>query len=388
MTVPSGTRASRRIPEDLTPSPWAEAVRAAQLRGPLLDLTSANPHDAGLVEDALQGERILLEAAAPYLPHARGLLSAREAIAAEYASRGLTADPERILITASTSESWSLLFKALCDPGDAVLVPRPGYPLIETLAPLDGVVPVFHDLDPATGWGPTAAVLKAAWTPGTRIVASISPANPTGRILRRAEQRLLEETADRSHAVLVADEVFSRYPLGPPPLDALPSALLDPHSPTVVLDGVSKSCGLPGAKIGWMVVTGPSADEILARLEHVNDAYLSASAPAQAALPAILAAGTRIRAAIQSRVAANLVLLRDALDSPGASWMLEPPEAGWTAVLRCRSPIAGTGHIDPAEQLLARGLLVHPGWLFDLPENRIVVSLLSPHLEVALPRFS
>ena len=66
-------------------------------------------------------------------------MEAREAVAADYARRGVHVAPDRIALTASTSEAYSLLFKVLCDPGDEVLVPRPSYPLFEHLTRLDAV---------------------------------------------------------------------------------------------------------------------------------------------------------------------------------------------------------------------------------------------------------
>lgn len=371
-----------RLPADLSPSAWARRLAAAREDGRLLNLTVSNPHEAGIVAEALGGEPIPLDAAAPYTPDPRGLLSAREVLAADYAGRGISVSPDRLFLTASTSESWSVLFKALTDPGDAVLVPTPGYPLLETLAPLDGLEVVPYACGPGSAWRLDEAALTSAihdaGATRIRILAAITPSNPLGRFLRRSEHRVLERAAAAlDDAWLVFDEVFARYPLAPLPDTALPSAIADPGAPAFVLDGLSKSCGLPGVKLGWIAAVGHVPDEILARLEHVNDAYLSASAPAQAALPRILEAGGRIRAAVQDRTAVNLARLRDLCASPSSRWTLEPPEAGWTAVLRHRATDHDPSGPDLADSLLDRDVHVHPGWLFDLPDDRIVVSLLA-----------
>ena len=121
---------SRRIPWELEPNDYSLLLERKRASGaPLLDLTESNPTRAGFhyppeIAAALADPRNLL-----YEPNPLGLLSAREAVAQE-----MGAPVDRILLTASTSESYSYLFKLLCDPGDSVLVPQPSYPLFEFLA--------------------------------------------------------------------------------------------------------------------------------------------------------------------------------------------------------------------------------------------------------------
>src|SRR4029079_2474162 len=115
-------------------------------------LTESNPTAVGLryppaILEALADPRSLR-----YAPHPRGLESAREAVSDYYQRRGLDVDPERLWLTASTSEAYSFLFKLLCNPGEKVLVPRPSYPLFEHLARLDGVRVEHYSLRYHAGW--------------------------------------------------------------------------------------------------------------------------------------------------------------------------------------------------------------------------------------------
>src|SRR5262249_43005513 len=147
----------------------------------ILDLTESNPTRAGL---SYPEEKILQALSDPralrYEPNPAGLRAAREAVAAYYRDRRCAVSPEQILLTASTSEAYALLFKLLADPGDEVLVPRPSYPLFDFLAALESVRPVPYALTYRGGWSMDIAALENAITPRTRAVILVNPSNPTG----------------------------------------------------------------------------------------------------------------------------------------------------------------------------------------------------------------
>src|SRR5262249_49613712 len=144
-----------------------------------------------------------------YEPAPFGLLEARETIARALAEHGASVDPARILLTASTSEAYSFLFKVLCDPGDEVLVPQPSYPLFEHLAQFEGVRLAPYALAYDGEWHIDARSLAQARTERTRAVLVVSPNNPTGSYTKREELRALASL----RLPIVSDEVFARYAL-------------------------------------------------------------------------------------------------------------------------------------------------------------------------------
>jgi alanine-synthesizing transaminase len=373
---------SHRVPADLRQNALAAAVaRARGASRPILDLTSTNPTTVGLPYPADLLSPLADARSCRYQPAPLGLPDARAAVARDFARRGLHVDASRIVLTSSTSEAYSVLFKLLCDPADDVLVPEPSYPLFTHLTRLDAVRAVPYRLEYHGVWSIDRESLASAWSERTRAVLVVSPNNPTGSMLRADDLRwLLGECASRG-AAIVSDEVFADYAIDPA-ADAVTSVLGEGPRGTGVLrfalGGLSKSAGLPQVKVGWMALDGPPAQvgDALARLELICDTYLSVSTPAQAALPALIDAGASIREAIAARVAANHELVRATVARFPACTALRI-EGGWAAVVRVPARVSE----DALVQALVEhdGVLVHPGYFFDFPhEAFVVVSLLTP----------
>jgi alanine-synthesizing transaminase len=349
---------SRRLPEDLAPN--ALARRRAEL--PIEhDLTVSNPTLCGLPYPP----DLLAPLADPgglrYHPDPQGLLAAREAV-----STLAGVPPERILLTASTSEAYGLLFKLLADPGEAIAFPAPSYPLIEHLARLEGLTPHPYRLDPEDGWRPDPTRVPA----GMRAVVAVSPNNPTGSYLDGESLRALAAASP----ALIVDEVFRAFPLDDRPG---PSGVEAAGPLTFTLGGLSKELGLPQVKLAWIAVSGGAAAALSAveHLSYVADQYLSVGTPVQRALPALLERAAPVRAAIAARCRANLDALRAlAREVPEVSVL--PVGGGWTAVLRVPAVL---GEEALALRLLERGVSVQPGYFFDFPrEGCLVLSLLPP----------
>jgi aspartate/methionine/tyrosine aminotransferase len=366
---------STRVPDDRAPTRYARALAAAHRRAGLLDLTLSNPTRAGFAYPAGLLEALADPAALTYRPQPLGLEDARAAVAETFAARGLTADRERIVLTASTSEAYSILFKLLCDPGRSdVLRPAPSYPLLDHLARLDGVNERRYLLEYHGGWTVDFDSVDRAWTSDTRALLAVSPNNPTGSILRTADADGFVRLCAARGAALIVDEVFHDYPLRdrfeePAPLRRPPCLLAR-------LGGLSKTIGLPQVKLGWMALDGPAdlVDEALDRLELIADMYLSVSTPVQVAARRLLAEGAAIRAAILDRVRTNDAALRRRAASSSVVTVL-PADGGWSAVLRVP---ATRSEEDLAIDLLEQdAVAVHPGYFFDFPyEAFLVVSLL------------
>lgn len=374
---------SERTRWDLRPNRLAERLAARRGAGArVLDLTESNPTRAGLPapEDVLP---LLARAEARrYEPHPFGLASAREAVAADFARRGFPVEADRIVLSASTSEAYAFLFKLLCDPGDDILVPRPGYPLFDFLATLESVSVRTYPLAYDGQWHLDTGALRASVGPRTRAVVVVNPHNPTGAFLKRdEEQALLALCAEREMA-LVSDEVFADFAFGDDGRRA-PSVARDREALTFTLGGLSKSCGLPQLKLAWTAVTGPPGPRrgALDRLEVVADTYLSVSTPVQVAAPELLARREELQAPLRARLAANLATLRRTL-GPGCLASLLEPEGGWYAVLRV--PATRTEDERVTRLLEERDVLVHPGYFFDFPtEAFFVLSLLPPERDFA-----
>ncbi len=370
-------RLSRRLPWSSPENPLARLQTQQRATGvPLLDLTVANPTTVGLVYPADDLAAALAPAGLThYRPAALGLFVARAAVAADHARRGVSASPDCVAITASSSESYSLLFKMLCDPGDVVLVPQPSYPLFDHLAALDGLQPRPYRLFFDGQWHIDSSSLDPA---GARVLVVVNPNNPTGSFISAADLQALGDLARRHDLSLIVDEVFADYP-GVVGLDAVRTvaACPPPGVVTFVLGGLSKGSGLPQLKLGWLTAFGPDKPvrHALGALELVSDAYLSAATPVQLGLPRLLELGAGIRSQIAARVARNRAALATRI-LPSAPCTLLPAEGGWSAIVRVPQTLSDE---DWACRLLVDdGVLVQPGYFFDLSLGAtLVVSLLT-----------
>jgi aspartate/methionine/tyrosine aminotransferase len=354
----------------------AQAEAAVRGAGrPVLDLTVSNPTEVGLPYPAAELAAALARpAVARYQPAAFGLSSARQAVAADYARRGAVLDPAAIVLTASSSESYALLFKLLANPGEVVLVPQPSYPLFDYLARLEGVEARPYRLSHDGGWRVDLDTLDLA---AARAVCVVSPNNPTGSFVHRQDLEALAALAAERGLALVVDEVFADYAFAPGPGAVLSVAGAAPAALTFCLGGLSKSAGLPQMKLGWIATLGPAAlvAEALARLELVCDTYLSPGTPVQLALSRLLELGASIRAAIRERVQANRRALASAISAQAPCTLL-PAEAGWSAILRMPALMSDE---DWAIRLLEEdGVLVQPGYFFDLTLGTTLVLSLLP----------
>ncbi|MBI4887773.1 MAG: pyridoxal phosphate-dependent aminotransferase [Acidobacteria bacterium] len=370
---------SDRLPPHIEPNAVSRALAAlAARRVEIADLTESNPTRVGLVYPPDLLAPLAEAAGLRYDPCPLGLLSARTAVAADQRRRGADVDPAHVVLTASTSEAYSWLFKLLCNPGDAVLVPQPSYPLFEHLTALEGIRAHPYALEYHGLWSIDVASMAGA-PPNTRALLLVTPNNPTGSYVTPAALAEITDLCRRRSWALVVDEVFADYPLeaADPPTDIAARAGVLAFS----LAGLSKSVGLPQLKLGWIIAGGPPAvrDAALQGLELVADTFLSVGTPVQLAAPRLLAEGAAVRAAIHERVRRNLSLLRAAAGRNPACDLLRT-EGGWSAVIRVPSTRREEQLvIDLLEQ---ERILVHPGYFFDFArEAYVVVSLLpAPHV--------
>jgi aspartate/methionine/tyrosine aminotransferase len=369
-------RFSRRTDWNTEESELARAHRLRMEAGlPIADLTASNPTRCGFEYD-----RDLLAAlsdpqAFDYSPQPRGLLHAREAVCAYYADHGVELSPRQIVLTTSTSEAYSFLFRLLCDAGSEIMALLPGYPLFDFLAVLEDVKLKAATLVYDYGWQIDPEGLRRSITPHTRAIVLVHPNNPTGHFTKPWEAEELARVCREFDLSLIVDEVFLDY--GWSEESKSFAAGLD-GVPVFVVSGLSKIAGLPQMKAAWIVATGPEATSALDRLEVIADTFLSMNAPVQCALPAWMQGRTAIQQQIRERLVINLAELDRQLGRvPGVSRL--EAEGGWYAVLHIPA-------IDPDEQtvlaLLEDGVWVQPGYFFGMPESGwLIVSLLGPEKE-------
>ena len=364
----------------------SELARAHRLRKqaglPIADLTASNPTRCGFVYSASLLDALANRRALDYDPQPAGLLAARQAVCEYYAGHGTALDPGQIVLTTSTSEAYSFLFRLLCDPGSEIVALEPGYPLFDFLAVLDDVrlkaASLVYDPGLGQGWQIDVEGIRRAITPNTRAIVVVHPNNPTGHFTKPWEAEELARLCHEFDLALIVDEVFLDYGLG---RQGLSFATGFEGVPVFVVSGMSKIAGLPQMKAAWIVVTGRERQRALERLEVIGDTFLSMNAPVQWALPGWLEGRGAIQEQIRSRVTGNLAALDRHLDKLPTVQRLTV-EGGWYAVVRIPA-------LERDEQtvleLLERGVWVHPGYFFGMPESGwLVVSLLAPEREFSV----
>ena len=366
---------SRRTDWDRQPNRLAELIAARRGTGqPVFDLTISNPTESGIDYP----EREILSAlsnpqALRYQPDPRGFLPAREVICQYYREKELRVDPSNIFLTAGTSESYSLIFKLLCNAGESVLVPRPSYPLFDYLAQVNDVnLRHYHLRYQDSEW---RLDIDRGSAEKAKAIVIVNPHNPTGAFLKRQEHQEIVGMAEENGQALIVDEVFLDYPFAENDR-RFGSTAADAEALTFTLNGLSKLAGLPQMKLGWIMVSGPPplVNEAMERLEILCDTFLSVNVPAQVALPSLMKAGARVRAGILQRVKSKYETLRKVtINSPCSVLTVE---GGWYAVLR--APQTKSDEEWAIRLLEQSGVYLFPGYFFDFTEHEyLVVSLLA-----------
>ena len=342
-------------------------ARAAEKSPPKWDLTSSNPTNVDFAFDDEVQRAVRATSSTIYDPQSRGVASARRVLGEQ-----LGWDPDRLVLTATTSEAYSFLIKLFCDPGDRVLIPEPSYPLLSMLARLEGAVAAPYVFRYDGEWHIDRPAFLESLDPAAKLILAVSPNNPTGAFLSSEDLAFL-----LSHGLpVVLDEVFAAYELRreqAPPLrhTEARSGLL------FALGGLSKAAALPQLKLSWVAVLGDEkqVERALRQLDLITDTYLSVNDITQRALPSLLTASVERRRLVFERLRQNLQQVGPMLrDVPEVSVL--PVEGGWYQVLRLPKVQSEEGWVLG---FLERGVLVQPGWFYDFPDEAwVVVSLLTP----------
>ena len=358
------------------PNPIAKAEAEAKANGITLGkLNDSNPTKHALASELLPDI---------YGAEPRGQRYAREALAAFLHEQGNTATADDLYILSSTSEAYSWLIKLLCNAGDAVLAPKPGYPLIESIARLECDMIEYQQRFDGS-WYIDVAELREALEgeDGGRIRALvlINPNNPTGSYVKASEREAIVRLCHDHEVAIIADEVFYDYDLEP--FDGNARLAGETGTLTFALDGFSKTLAAPHAKVGWIQVSGPAAevDEAKRRLDVVADDYLPMSEIIAKQIPAMLGAAAAQTARVRERVQTNLAALHTMLDDDEQGMVsVLRAEGGWNVLLRVPSVL------DENELVLSmiekHGISGQPGYFFDMTSNGYLAISLLPERRI------
>lgn len=343
----------------------------------ILDLTESNPTRCGFLYPPEIIASFSSEKNLEYAPSPQGLFGAREAVCAYYAQKGLHVDPEQVFLTASTSESYSFLFRLLAEPGEAVAFPQPSYPLFQFLVDLNDLRMETYRLLYRNRWQVDLENLRAALNPQVRAMVLVNPNNPTGSSFSVAERQEIQEICRDRELPLICDEVFLDYPFEEK--THIQSFLHGPEALAFILGGVSKTLALPQMKVGWIVLGGPKELVLRARarLEVIADTYLSVNTPAQNALPLWIKKQGMIQEQILNRIRKNRQKIFETIPSDGQCLNAD---GGWYAVIRL--PQGCREEAVVKELLEKHSVFVHPGYFFDFAEESFVVVSLLPQPEI------
>jgi alanine-synthesizing transaminase len=346
--------------------------RKAEKKKGFINLTGSNPTFEGLIFPP----GILKKAAEPYWknrrydPDPKGILSARQAVSDYYMRRTppIAVDAGNIFITASTSESYSLLFALLADPGDNLLAPGVSYPLFEHLAAIHHVELRTYDMDEKNGWQIREESLFSKIDERTRGIIVVSPHNPTGMVVKEAIPAL-----SSLGLPVICDEVFAEFPCGVTNIP--PFGTLHPELPVFHLNGISKMFGLPDLKLGWIALSGTTVKEYEKRLELLNDTYLGANYLTQSMLPVIFSEGFDFIEQMRIRFYSGIDIALEML-SANKSVTARRPDGGYylfPEIITLKDEEELVLHL-----LKNHGVLVHPGYFYDCDKGiHIMISCLT-----------
>lgn len=359
------------------PNPIAAAQASAATAGITLGkLNDSNPTRHGLAPQEILNV---------YEANPRGPKAARESLAGFLGDQsGRAVDPERLYLLSSTSEAYSWLIKLLCDAGDAVLAPKPGYPLIESIAGLECVHAIEYQLHYDGAWyiepADIAAILDSPEGERVRALVLINPNNPTGSYVKENEREALVALCRERGIAIIADEVFFDYDLEP--IAANRRLAGEEGVLTFALDGFSKMLAAPHAKVGWIRVSGPDDDvaEAQRRLDVIADDYLPMSDIIAGCIPALLDAAEAQTDRVRERVRGNLAALHRMLESDelGVVNVLRP-EGGWNVLLRVPSVLDENELV--LKLIVDHRLTGQPGYFFDMTSNGYLAVSLLPEPE-------
>jgi len=174
---------------------------------------------------------------------------------------GVDVAAERILITPGTSGAFSLIYAALLDAGESVLLSDPGYPCQRNFIRLNGAEPINIPVGPETRYHLSAELIEQYWQPHSRAAVVINPSNPTGTLIDDQAMQAVASACRDHGGYLISDEIYHGLTYGAKARCALEfDDQTDDQSDdqigdhTIVVNGFSKRWAMTGWRIGWVIV--------------------------------------------------------------------------------------------------------------------------------------
>ncbi|MEU2087135.1 pyridoxal phosphate-dependent aminotransferase [Nocardia beijingensis] len=345
------SRESRRstIPPFYVMDVWKAAAERARTHGDVLVLAAGQPSTPAPTP-VLRATQLAIQSELLGYTETFGILAIREAIAEHHRETyGYQVHPDDVVVTTGSSGAFSLIFLAAFDPGDTVVVARPGYPAYRnTLAAL-GCRVLELDCGAQTRFQPTVAMLEALPEPPAGLVVA-SPANPTGTMIAPAELAALARWCEEHGTLLISDEIYHgiTYDTG---ADSATSSAWETSREAVVIGSVSKYFSMTGWRLGWMLV--PSG--LRPALQRLAS-NLTVCPPAISQYAALHAFGAEAKEELDGHVrryAENRRLLLDGLPKLGIT-DLAPADGAFYAY-------ADIGHLTDDSRAWCADVLNHTG---------------------------
>ena len=208
-----------------------------------------------------------------------GIPELREAISGYYAERfGVDVPARRVVVTPGASGALLLALAATVDRDQQVLLADPGYPCNRNLIRMCEAAPVGIPVGASTDYQLTAGLVADRWAPPTRAVLLATPSNPTGTLVAPKELAAVAAEAERRGGLCFVDEIYGELVYDRPPATVLAAPDITDRSPVFVVNSFSKTFGMTGWRLGWMVCPEWALPAVEALAQN---AFISPPAPAQ-----------------------------------------------------------------------------------------------------------
>ena len=337
------------------------------------DLTQGNP------TKVFQYNKKISKYLSTYNPDPKGDKQVRKKISKYYFKNKLNFAPDDIFLTTGTSESISYIVKTLCNPKDEILLPSPGYPLFELILEQENIKYNYYEYvetrtDNTIKWSIDFTSLKSKINENTKAIIMVNPNNPLGVVLSKYEKIEFVNIIKDNNIILIVDEVFINYSIHKKNQNRNIENIFDVNY--FLINGASKSWGLPGLKLGWIIPIGDKdfLNTVKPILEIISDTYLSVSTPSQILFLQVLKKKNLIFKKILKRIRKNYKYIIRLLSGSTYLYPIKI-EYGWYLPIKIDLGISEDALLKDLMQELS--VKVYPGNLFHFKDKKyLIISLL------------
>jgi aspartate/methionine/tyrosine aminotransferase len=319
----------------------------------------------------------LLELSLGY-PDVAGTQALRQTLAAELYE---TLSSQEILIHSGSSEGIFNFMSAVLSPGDHVIVQTPCYPSLYAVAQAHGCRVSRWEMSEGANWTVDLAALPDLICEETRAIVINTPHNPTGSQMQPETLRALIQIVEERGILLFSDEVYRFCEHRAE--ERLPAAC-DGSVQAVSLGSMSKAFGAPGLRVGWIATRNQAVlERMAARKDYTT---ICTSAPSQFLASLVIRHREALTASYQKLLQANLVHLKNFLDTHAEVLAGCLPQAGATAFLRLKGPLSARVFCQAV--LEQEGVLLLPSDTYDAPDTHFRIGFGKADFAEGLARLS